>query len=593
MNRSEFIRAQVVEYYKHNPIGSSAEDAFAPWWLSRTFSLSPLDANARSDSEELGINGYYLEGGSKGSTLHIVRAVFSDNPNEIKKAIPGFEKIMRELYRIIKGKESGIATTENTVLTRLVSTLEDSKALKSLKLRFIVLHLSVDRTEILWNAFGSAKERFDSLSRILLGAHHVTLDLLGPDSINPQVSAGHVPAQEQKLSFQGTRLKTDDGVEYYVGIGKLADLVHLYEQYGDQLFAKNVRAFLYKALERGPAKYMRETLRSICDKRIPKKDRIPEYNFAIFHNGVTLYTLSADLSGSNVVIREPSILNGCQTVKNAYLFKHNYLAEDADDKAWESVPIPLKIIVSSDEELIRNVTVSNNRQNAIRASAFRSNDPVQLQLAERFHAKGIFYERQEGAYDNLRKSDAGLLQKDFHNSVEGPITMEELAQAMATAANQPALSVATKITDLFEDSQYKRLFSQSHLANLELLVFLRNLHKIMPLALKDVRDESGKLEEMRSSSFRFPAMRVLARYICKNEPNLVPLHGQFVIGRVPPNHPLRVELKRLMKHQSTGLQQLIPEVWYDETTRKWKQATDKDCVESVLRKLRLSDVDVF
>lgn len=595
MNQVDFIRAQVTEYYKTNPTGSSAGDAFAPWWLAKTFSLSPLDANSRTgEGEEFGLDAFHFDESKKGGTLYIVRAIFSDNRNEIKKAIAGFEKLMKSLSPIFKGKETELPCGENTVMHRLKKTVEEnSKHLKQMKLNFVVLNLNTERSEILWNAFSSTKQRFDSLSRNLLGGHHVTLELLGPQGINPSLSGGHIPSEEQTLHFQGVELHTGNGVQYYVGIGRLADLVHLYEQYGDHLFAKNVRAFLYKAMEKGPARYMRETLKTICDKKLSKSERIPHYQFAIFHNGVTLYTLSADMKSDKVLIREPSILNGCQTVKNAYLFRHNTLGEDVDEKLWENIPIPIRIIVSSDEDLIRNVTVSNNRQNSIRASAFRSNDPVQLQLGEKLYAKGIFYERQEGAFENLKKSDALKLEKNFPNSAEGPITMEELAQAIATAGNQPALSVATKMTDLFEETQYKRIFSSSRLSNVELLVFLRNLQKVMPLALRDVREESAKLEGMRATAFRFPAMRVLARYIVKHEPNLIPLYGQFVIGRIPPTHPLRSELKRLMKHQSTGLQQLLYDIWFDEKTKAWKQATDKDCIESVLRKLRLSDVDVF
>lgn len=594
MNQVDFIRAQVTEYYKQNPIGSAAGDAFASWWLAKTFSLSALDANARAgEGEEFGLDAFHFDDSKKGGNLYLVRSIFSDSRNDIKKAIAGFEKLIKTLSPVLKGKEIELPSGENTVLHRLLKTLEENgKSLKQIKLTFVVLNLNTERSEILWNAFSSTKQRFDSLCRNLLGGHHVSLELMGPHAINPSLSGGHVPSEEQTLNFKGVELHTGNGVQYYVGIGRLADLVHLYEQYGDHLFAKNVRAFLYKAMEKGPARYMRETLKTICDKKLSKSDRIPHYQFAIFHNGVTLYTLSADLKSDKVLIREPSILNGCQTVKNAYLFKHGH-ADEMDEKLWENIPIPIRIIVSSDEELIRNVTVSNNRQNSIRASAFRSNDPVQLQLGEKFHAAGIFYERQEGAYENLRKSDAVKLEKNFPNSAEGPITMEELAQAIATAGNQPALSVATKMTDLFEDTQYKRLFSGSRISSIELLVFLRNLQKVVPLALRDIREESTKLEGMRPTAFRFPVMRILARYILKEEPSLISLHGQFVIGRIPPNHPLRSELKRLMKHQSTGLQQMLYDVWFDEKTKAWKQATDKDCIESVLKKLRLADVDVF
>ncbi len=595
MAKKDLICAQVAEHYKNHPIGRTSDDAFAAWWLSKTFQLSALDSNARCEGggASMGLDGFHLEESSRASTLHIVRALMTDGRTEIRSAVTGFEKAMREISPWLKGKTPDV-TVENNALSRLLGTLRDNpKELRNLKVNFYVLHLSEEPSEILWNAFQTTKARFDSLCRSLLGSHHVVLQLMGPSGISPTLSGGHVPAEAQELTFDTVQLLTNDSVEYYVGIGRLADLVRLYETYGDQLFSKNVRAFLYKSFEKGPARYMRETLRSICDKRLAKSERTPAYNFAIFHNGVTLYTLSATVKKDRVEIREPSILNGCQTIKNAYLFKHNYLGDNIDAKLWEEIPVPLRIIVASDEELIRNVTVSNNRQSAIRTSAFRSNDPVQLELGERLRGMKIFFERQEGAFDNMRKSDSVRLGQDYGNSLEGPLTMEELAQAIATAGVQPALSVATKISDLFEDAQYKRLFSASHIGNLELLVFLRNLMKVTPLVLRDIREESSKLEAMSSTGFRFPAVRILARYISRHEPNLIHEYGVSVINRFPPTHQLRAELKRLMRHQSTGLQQMLVDVWYDSVKAAWRPPTDKDSIDSALRKLRLTDLDVF
>ena len=38
-------------------------------------------------------------------------------------------------------------------------------------------------------------------------------------------------------------------------------------------------------------------------------------------------------------------------------------------------------VVTGDDELVRTITVNNNRQNAMTAAALRSNDPVQIRLA--------------------------------------------------------------------------------------------------------------------------------------------------------------------------------------------------------------------
>ncbi len=79
---------------------------------------------------------------------------------------------------------------------------------------------------------------------------------------------------------------TGDGTNMHTPIGRLADLVELYRTRRDHLFSKNVRYYLHskRNTEKGPAGKMRETLKHICiDKTLP-----PE-QFALFHNGVTIY----------------------------------------------------------------------------------------------------------------------------------------------------------------------------------------------------------------------------------------------------------------------------------------------------------------
>jgi hypothetical protein len=50
---------------------------------------------------------------------------------------------------------------------------------------------------------------------------------------------------------------------------------------------------------------------------------------------------------------------------------------------------------------VRSVTVNNN-QNAMSSAALRPNDPVQIRLERRFKQRRVFYQHQEGAFDNIR-----------------------------------------------------------------------------------------------------------------------------------------------------------------------------------------------
>lgn len=594
MANPEFIRERVKEYYTENPIGSSAADAFAPWWMTKRFSLSPADANRQcADSPTDGVlAGFHLDLEQKNPVLYLVVAPFDDARSTIKSGISSFGRTLMDLREILKGREAE-APAKAGLLTRLGAIIEKNRDhLKNLRIELVVLHLSKEPREVLHQAFASAYESVARLSRRLLPSYRVEIKALGPADLAPNYAVAHIPAAEHQLEFHGVALPSDKGVSYFVGFGKLADLVRLYGEYSDQLFSKNVRAFLYKSLQQGPAYHMRQTLGGICDKSTPKGQRVDPSTFAIYHNGVTLHAVSAEIAKDKISIREPNVLNGCQTVKNAYLYKHK-LDKQLDPQAWEDILIPLRVLVTAEEELIRNVTVSNNRQNSIRPSAFRANDPLQLSLSEKFRDRAIFYERQEGAFENLKRSSPGQLENDYRNSAEAPLTMEELAQVIATASNLPALSVVTSVSNLFDDTQYKRVFAPAHLKELELLVFLRNLFRVTSLSLKDLREEVQKLSELKPEKFKFPVFRILSRYLVKHSPELVQRYGQKVESRVGAQHPLRVEVVKMMRSSHSGLQQLLYDVWFDSSLQQWKNATDKECAEQVLRKLRLADVSVF
>ena len=218
----------------------------------------------------------------------------------------------------------------------------------------------------------------------------------------------------------------------------------------------------------------------------------------MFHNGVSLHATKVEKGeGPTLAVRNPAILDGCQTVKSAWNFltDHSFKGR-IDDDAWRRIRVPLRVVETNDEELVRRITVSNNRQTAIRPSAFRANDSLQLALGDRLRQAGIYYERQEDAFVNLRKSEPRTLETLYSNSFSAPLSMEELAQAIAVAALEPAVSVASKVSDLFDDPTYGRLFSEQRLASLSLLVFLSNLLRCLHLALKDTKEKSARLEPM-------------------------------------------------------------------------------------------------
>ncbi len=262
-----------------------------------------------------------------------------------------------------------------------------------------------------------------------------------------------------------------------------------------------------------------------------------------------------------------------------------------DQELWDKIPIPLRVVVTKNEDLVREVTVANNRQAAMSASAYRANDPEQLRLENQFRSEmKIFYERQQCAFVNLRRDDPRKLQ-DLYENNRTPITIEELAQAIACAGNTP-LDKAARVSELFDEYEYKKLFAESTTANLQLLVFLTNLLSIMRLVLKDVKGQSTRLATLPTGRFVYPCSRILARWIVRHRSHLIQQYGFQVLRRGHNTKSFRDDIRILFSVQNTGLQQKLYQLWQNNDGT-WARPSDKTRVNQALQQLGLTHVDVF
>lgn len=587
--RAEDVREAVQEFYTRHAVGGRmAEDSFPAWWLHQEFELAPGDAAAcsSSGSYDHGLDGFHLEPGSDGRvTLHLIQAKFTNSRHQIREGMRGFRRTLEHLASVLDGGYSN--SVENTVWVRLRARLEQQPP-DALVIHCRVLHLAEVDEDTLLAESKAERSDFVEAAEAIFPDTTVRLSLTGPQAIGkPKVAV--VPAAQRGLTFRGID-STEGSHQLFIGLGKLADLVRLYDETGDMLFSKNVRLFNFRAAEKGPARHLRDTLRKICVGT--DETRTVPLHFTLFHNGVTLHATSAERDGDMLRVRRVGVLNGCQTVKSAWMFRNDRtLRGRIDQEAWDSIDVPLRVVRTTDEELVRLVTVSNNRQTAIRPSGFRANESVQLELSERFRQEHIFYERQEDAFQNLRKASPATLEKEYANSFDAPLKMEDLAQALACVSVSPALSVAAKVGDLFESPLYDRLFARENLEALPLLVFSTNVLRCVHLALKDTREKTRRLEPMVASKFKFLATRALVRWVVRQQPELVEEYGTSVINRPGKNNPFRDKLRRLLSPQNTAFQTLVPDIWDDEVP--WRSGTDRERSDKLLRKLRLHDFDAF
>jgi hypothetical protein len=374
-----------------------------------------------------------------------------------------------------------------------------------------------------------------------------------------------------------------------IGIGRLADLVDMFTTRKEDLFSKNVRLFITSAknVEKGPSARIKRTLRAICSDKPPTVD--PE-TFALYHNGVTIHARDVVLSPGLLSFRDPYVLNGCQTIITAYRFRcPSTSTPKIDDALWDRITIPVRVINSRDEDLIRTVTINNNRQNAITAAALRANDPVQIALEQRFADIKVFYERQEGAFEYAEENYSQKFYNTYPNSTWGPVNIEDLARCLAAAAGD--INSARNTNDLFEgDPAYNRCFSQTRTVSVHFLVFLQNLHNVLGVVLKNDIGLDWSTSYVKAGKVLYYALCLLCRYLAKNEV-FGPLedYGTATVGR---DRALRDEIAKQLDNYHSRIKGQIQERFMSLEDSKTENLNV--AFERAQKSLYLKDnVDVF
>ena len=185
-----------------------------------------------------------------------------------------------------------------------------------------------------------------------------------------------------------------------VGTVKLKDLFQFLKAYQDrtgnldQLYQKNVRQFLgnRRKINKGIA----DTLNNNPDK------------FGLYNNGITIVVSKFDQHSAFdgvVTMREPYVVNGCQTTRTIWQVLDSKLqaggsGQDDATQKWEALVdlggVVTKI-VSSDAEEIVNITRFTNSQNSVREQDFIAlNTGFQDWASEMEREYDIFLEIQRG-----------------------------------------------------------------------------------------------------------------------------------------------------------------------------------------------------
>lgn len=150
------------------------------------------------------------------------------------------------------------------------------------------------------------------------------------------------------------------------------------------VFEDNIRDFL------GEKNYVNESI----EQTVLQGNK---YAFCMLNNGITIVAHSASVVGDSTTINDYQIVNGCQTSHILYMNRNS--------KEIDSLLIPIKIIVTNNEDLKNQITKATNSQTSITKEQLEALSTYQKTLEEYYKSftnveEKLYYERRTGQYRN-------------------------------------------------------------------------------------------------------------------------------------------------------------------------------------------------
>ncbi len=435
--------------------GGLKEDYFAPLFISDKFE-KPIESiidYCAFGNNDYGIDGYYIDKESK--NLYLYQFKWSDNHELFKET---YKRLIKDGIERIFGNPYTDSQI-NSVIPRLKLDLQEYKDLINKVYICFVFNGEPEKAEGS-KVLESFREELESKKHFIdsyFNNNEITLTIqyISNETKKINQTSRTKKTFQYEISFKAQSVKQASGHEkLHLGLISLYDLYKMFVDMKQRLFEKNIRAGLDSDLATNQA--IKKALKDI----VVNKKISPEY-FTFHHNGVTLFAEKLEDENGNSKIVEPRVLNGAQTITTLSRFieelqKHpNY--QEFENRLKE-IEVIGKIITNCSQEFVTQVTISNNKQNPVESWNLRANDLIQLEFFDKFKKDGIYYERQENAFANLRDSDLEELEITHHKEIK----IRKLAQTFL--AVQGEIDKISEIGKVFEtDTLYEKTFKTEFL----------------------------------------------------------------------------------------------------------------------------------
>ncbi len=287
--------------------------------------------------------------------------------------------------------------------------------------------------------------------------------------------------------------------------------------------------------------------------------------FALLNNGITIVCEKYIPSNRQITIKNPQIVNGCQT--SHVIFNHSH-----SEEILSKVPLVIKVISTENNEITNQIVRGTNRQNIVLDEAFETTKPFHKELEEFFNAlspeyERFFYERRSKQYDH-NPSISQFEKLNLRIIIHSFVSM---------FLNQPNLSHRheSKLLDtfgniLFKDFQSKLPYFTSSLAFFKLEKLFR----------------TKKLDKS-FYTFKYHLLMIFRELIAGPNPNVnservIDEHSQLILKVLKSD-----EQSIKMFNSSIKIFEKVRDVWSKEMSKSIHGIKDnKDFTELLLKELR-------
>jgi hypothetical protein len=455
------INAAVAELGAYYP---SAGDAFCHWAMETWFELDTdeaLEACSVSGPGDKGIDAFWHD--EQQRVVIIAQAKYSKRTHTFtNKVVLELEAGLSWLRRLREPERGTTANEELLAAAEVLAALRSEDTEYPIRL-YCFSNGRFSQSAMEQAAAFNAEHKHNDIALVL-----VDIDELADRVTELSSRAKDAPHSDIELHLQRYFEFSNDPAEPRTVVASInvQELAELERKYRYRIFQRNVRYWL---------KSTNRVNRSIADTlgTVEGRGHFWYYNngIAIVCDAVTVQASSDSPGGAGVAkVRNLQIVNGCQTTTT--LGETIAQLEDPDSPAF----VLVRIFETTEQRLQSDISLYNNRQNAVKDRDLLSNDDPQATLQTDFDqlAPPWFYQRKRGEWDAQIKPHAA--RKRRYGNGARLIDNEGAAQAAyafwydaAVARARKRMLFVRKSDD--ENGLYDEIFTSNTTAEWLLLPF--------------------------------------------------------------------------------------------------------------------------